>query len=506
MKTQCYNPYLPLWEYIPDGEPHVFGNRVYLYGSHDRAGGTKFCMNDYVCWSADVSNLKQWRYEGVIYRRDQDPRMKDGTRQLWALDVVRGKDGRYYLYYCPDGDGEAIGVAVCEEPAGTYEFYGIVHDKEGRLIGKREGDIWQFDPGVFIDDDGKIYLYSGNGPKTEADVGRSPKSSCVMELSDDMLTIKEEPRRLIPILGESDGTGFEGHEFFEASSIRKIGECYYLIYSSVRSRELCYAVSDHPDRGYEYGGVVSDNSGIREEAGQKRMQIMWGNNHGGIEQINGKWYIFYHRPTNRTQFSRQGCAEPIIFSEDGKIVQAEMTSQGLNGKPLDGKGTYPAAIACILHGKEELGISRPYTLGQPYVTQDMPDFSPEKSMQQTENKEEVPYPYLTQISDGAVIGYKYFAFHNLCTISVKIRHADGELYVKMIGKEDGNETKLCRIPLKRSEEWTEVSAEIIPEALSEVLQENSPGIWQEEPKGQIGTLLFTYHGSGSMEFLEFSLN
>ena len=74
------------------------------------------------------------------------------------------------------------------------------------------------------------------------------------------------------------------------------------------------------------------------------------------------------------------------------------------------------------------------------------------------------------------------------------------------GKEDGNETKLCRIPLKRSEEWTEVSAEIIPEALSEVLQENSPGIWQEEPKGQIGTLLFTYHGSGSMEFLEFSLN
>ena len=118
---------------------------------------TKFCMNGCACWSADVSNLKQWRYEGVIYRRDQDPRMKDGTRQLWAPDVVRGKNGGYYLYYCPDGDGEAIGVAVCEEPAGTYEFYGIVHDKEGRLIGKREGDIWQFDrAGVFIDDDGKI--------------------------------------------------------------------------------------------------------------------------------------------------------------------------------------------------------------------------------------------------------------------------------------------------------------------------------------------------------------
>ena len=31
------NPYLPSWEYVPDGEPHVFGSRVYLYGSHDKA-------------------------------------------------------------------------------------------------------------------------------------------------------------------------------------------------------------------------------------------------------------------------------------------------------------------------------------------------------------------------------------------------------------------------------------------------------------------------------------
>ena len=35
---QIYNPYLPLTEYIPDGEPHVFEDRVYIYGSHDRAG------------------------------------------------------------------------------------------------------------------------------------------------------------------------------------------------------------------------------------------------------------------------------------------------------------------------------------------------------------------------------------------------------------------------------------------------------------------------------------
>ena len=51
------NPYLPLWEYIPDGEPRVFGDRIYVYGSHDTAGSDTFC--DYVlkCWSAPVDGI-----------------------------------------------------------------------------------------------------------------------------------------------------------------------------------------------------------------------------------------------------------------------------------------------------------------------------------------------------------------------------------------------------------------------------------------------------------------
>lgn len=64
-----FNPYLPSWEYVPDGEPHVFGDRVYVYGSHDAFGAPIFCVNDYVCWSAPVNDLSDWRYEGVIYRR-----------------------------------------------------------------------------------------------------------------------------------------------------------------------------------------------------------------------------------------------------------------------------------------------------------------------------------------------------------------------------------------------------------------------------------------------------
>lgn len=44
MKKQAFNPYLPSWEYIPDGEPYVFGDRVYVYGSHDYFNGYVFCM------------------------------------------------------------------------------------------------------------------------------------------------------------------------------------------------------------------------------------------------------------------------------------------------------------------------------------------------------------------------------------------------------------------------------------------------------------------------------
>ena len=46
-RKQVYNPFLPLNEYIPDGEPHVFGGRIYLFGSHDRFGGDRYCMEDY---------------------------------------------------------------------------------------------------------------------------------------------------------------------------------------------------------------------------------------------------------------------------------------------------------------------------------------------------------------------------------------------------------------------------------------------------------------------------
>ena len=152
MKKQVFNPYMPSYEYVPDGEPHAFGDRIYVYGSHDRFGGGDFCLNDYICYSAPKEDLSQWRYEGVIYRKEQDIRNQNipedatyfepsipgvvitnpeeqlnppGVHAMWAPDVVYGPDGRYYLYYCLDFLPQ-IGVAVADTPAGPFAFLGLV--------------------------------------------------------------------------------------------------------------------------------------------------------------------------------------------------------------------------------------------------------------------------------------------------------------------------------------------------------------------------------------------
>ena len=94
------NPLFGMHEYIPDGDTHIFGSRLYLYGSQDVYRGDCYSPGDYSVWSCPMDDLSAWRHEGVIYRKTQDPRNTDGKMHMCAPDCVQGKDGRYYLYYC----------------------------------------------------------------------------------------------------------------------------------------------------------------------------------------------------------------------------------------------------------------------------------------------------------------------------------------------------------------------------------------------------------------------
>lgn len=339
MKKQIYNPYLPSWEYIPDGEPRVFDGRVYVFGSHDRFNGYAFCLNDYVCWSAPEDDLTQWRYEGVIYRRGQDPKNPEGEHIFQAPDVVRGPDGRYYLYYVLGGFS-VVSVAVCDEPAGEYEFYGYVHHSDGTLLGERAGDSPQFDPGVLVEGE-SIYLYTGFCAPGD----KKAEGAEVTVLEPDMLTVKGTSHIVAPGVNTAKGTSFEGHEFFEASSIRKVNENYYFIYSSVLYHELCYAVSDSPLGGFEWKGVLVSNNdiGISSWKPAEKPMFYGGNNHGSIAELNGKWYIFYHRQTNGTSYSRQGCAELLHMNSDGSLTYTDQIrslwrKRGYGRNSSDAKG------------------------------------------------------------------------------------------------------------------------------------------------------------------------
>ena len=130
-------------------------------------------------------------------------------------------------------------------------------------------------------------------------------------LGPDMITIEEEPVFVAPGGEYADGTGYEGHAFFEAPSIRKIGNTYYLIYSSSVMHELCYATSEKPTGKFTYRGVLVSNCDMHIDTYKPAdmPSAYGGNNHGSILEISGEWYIFYHRQTNGTWYSRQGCAE-----------------------------------------------------------------------------------------------------------------------------------------------------------------------------------------------------
>lgn len=96
------NPFLPLNTYIADGEPHVFGNRVYLFGSHDKAHGDTYCMRNYEFWSAPVEDLETWSCKGVSYRADQDLLYGEKLKYMYAPDVVQGMTaGSISTIVCP---------------------------------------------------------------------------------------------------------------------------------------------------------------------------------------------------------------------------------------------------------------------------------------------------------------------------------------------------------------------------------------------------------------------
>lgn len=385
------NPYLPNLEYIPDGEPRVFGDRVYVYGSHDRAGSDSFCDYKLKVWSASVHDLNNWVCHGDIFhtRPDRDhPADTDWTdNYLYAPDVVE-KDGKYYLY-CFILFSKGC-VAVSDRPEGPFQLLSkYEYDGAEELF---EKGIFT-DPGVLVDDDGRVYVYCGF------------QKSYMAELKENMYEVVSGSHipDIIPVSEAENG-------FFEACSMRKVGDTYYLIYSPIKGSRLDYMTAKSPTGPFEYRGTIIDNS----------IDYPAGNDHGSICCINGQWYIFYHRMTNNTITSRRACVERIEILPDGSIPQVEMTSLGFE-EALNPYKITPADIACVLKG----GC---------FITEHT-----------------VFDRVITNIKHKCVIGYKYYDFGDdfsskTMELSFKTKGTGCSSTIRiLIDGEDGKEIGTCKI-------------------------------------------------------------
>lgn len=311
------NPVLPFEHFVPDSEARVWDDgAVYVYGSYDISGNSTYCSREYRVFSSH--DLVHWRDHGVSFATDpavarsaaaDDPRWREQT--LYAPDCVRYR-GSYRLFFCTSSKGE--GVATSPNPAGPFENPIPVDGADGDAI----------DPAAFVDDDGTPYLFWGQFNARGA------------RLREDLKGIEKDT--LAPsLMNEND------HGFHEGSSLRKRGDIYYLVYADIsRGRPTClgYATARAPLGPYTKGGVIIDNTGCDPET--------W-NNHGSIERVGDRWYVFYHRSSQGSRYNRRLCIEPIEFDATGAIAEVEMTTSGVSG-PLDPTIELDAARACVLDG------------------------------------------------------------------------------------------------------------------------------------------------------------
>lgn len=477
--SQAANPYLPLWEFIPDGEPYVFEDpdqpgqyRVYVYGSHDNLI-TEYCGRDQVVWSAPVDNLRDWRYDGIIFESKLNPQgqlLNDGGvgDVLYAPDVALVTDAQgqktYYLYPNVQNGGRQGLIAKSNRPDGPFEVCNWDPKNPNETFG-----ILRFDPGVFVDDDGRVYGYWGfeNSYGAELD----PATMCTVKpgtkIVEDMVSGRYQ-----------DGD----FRFFEASSIRKIKDKYVFIYSRWAQNgewglpetnyTLAYAYSNSPLGPWTYGGTIIDGRGkelISMCDGTYTITATpTGNTHGSICEINGKWWVFYHRQAGTNEYSRQAMVAPIevevVEGAEGyvRISEGEYTSEGFEVEGLDPLERHAAGIACYFVGPEPAHQEYPNVVYPGSHTEifRLPNGLADAEALKGRGHEALYAPdidrcYMVNNVAGSVVGYKYFNFsrtHGLKNLTLNLTYiphgvdGDVEIWVDRPTEAEGG-TKVTTLKL-----------------------------------------------------------
>ena len=449
MTASAQNPYLPLWEHLPDGEPRVFEDpdnpgklRAYIIGSHDTSYD-KYCGLDIRMWSAPVEDLSQWRDEGPLFSHYVNGQWDI----MYAPDLVETVDkttGKktYWLY--PHSRGWRRTAMVCKGDRPNGPFTPVNLNADGTAC--VEGSKIDFDPSVFVepvtnkkDKDFKkgyrAYVFYGFQHSTafELDPDNMWAVRPGTEIHDYFIPASHRYGEVRDPEGTQYPSLYKGQKpgdfnFFEASSIRQVGNKYVMVFSGHSGPDygigssnstLRYAYGDSPLGPWRSGGVLVDSRGVEINADGSALTTTNAahNTHGSLQQINGQWYVFYHRPPRGFGNARQAMVAPVKIVWDKKSVAqggqvritgydpyapnnewtakasngneytgAEVTSEGFQIFGLNPYSYYSAGIAC-------------YMSDQNWIQDNHDMWKNEMELQ--------------GIKNGGIIGFKYFGFGGL---------------------------------------------------------------------------------------------
>lgn len=290
--------------YTADPSAHVWKDgRIYIYASHD-TDPSRGCdlMDRYHVFSSD--NMVDWVDEGEILNSSDLEWGMDGF--MWAPDAAY-KNGTYYFYYPhPTGpewnNSWAVGVATSKFPDKEFKDMGHpivgVGDEYVNESGYFGGDA-MIDPCVFMDDDGRSYIYLGGGGK------------CVVaELNEDMVSLKSEPVSIV------DGL----EDYHEGPWVFKRNGIYYMAYpdNAGGGNNMRYAIAESPMGPWTSQGVILGSTGCDTS-------------HGSVVEYKGEWYIFYHnQAVSGNGTLRSVCVDKLYFDENGAIEKVVQTLDGVD--------------------------------------------------------------------------------------------------------------------------------------------------------------------------------
>jgi beta-xylosidase len=291
--------------FTADPEARVFGDRLYVYTSHDLPEATYWDMIDWRLLS--TTDLVHWQDHGAIFSLKGFSWAKQWA---WAPDCVRA-NGKYYLFL--PVDRTKIGVAIADLPTGPFK------DAIGKpLLDNRtmpEAGAEPIDPAVLIDDDGQAYLYFGcrNARVVKLDPSLTRFAGPI-----ETVRLVDDQGKPIPVAAP-DTNPVLPQGYGEAPFIFKRAGRYYFVYSNGWAPESTqvYAIGDSPLGPFTYAGKVMEHAASVTQ-------------HGSVVEFRGKWYVFYHTSdlSNGNSFRRSVCVDELTFAPDGKINTVTPTKTG----------------------------------------------------------------------------------------------------------------------------------------------------------------------------------